>query len=83
MLKTNLSLKEIRISYELTQIQVSDFVGLSMRHYREKESGNLPFTQMEIIYYSSASFGENWVNVSKYLLVLLLTTRSESPIISK
>ena len=36
-----------------------------------------------ILYYSSASFGENWVNVSKYLLVLLLTTRSESPIISK
>ena len=49
MLKTNLSLKEIRISYELTQIQVSDFVGLSMRHYREKESGNIPFSQTEIM----------------------------------
>lgn len=45
----NISLKEIRRSYELTQIQVSDFVGLSMRHYREKESGNIPFSQTEIM----------------------------------
>ena len=49
MLNKNLSLRDVRRSYELTQDQVSDYIGLSMRHYREKESGKTPFTQIEIM----------------------------------
>ena len=49
LVRTNLTLKSIRQSYELTQDQVGDYIGLSKRNYREKEIGNTPFTQIEII----------------------------------
>lgn len=42
------SIKVLRKSKGLTQQQTSDYVGISIRNYREKESGYLPFTQPEI-----------------------------------
>ncbi len=42
------SIKLLRKSKGITQQQASDFVGISIRNYREKESGYLPFSQFEI-----------------------------------
>ena len=49
MLTNRLSLKKLRRSHSLTQAQVSNFIGLSTRNYREKESGKIPFSQIEIM----------------------------------
>ena len=42
------NVKALRKSKGLTQKETSDYVGISIRNYRAKESGFLPFTQIEI-----------------------------------
>ena len=44
------SIKELRKSKKLTQAQLSDILGISERNYRAKESGRLPFTQLEMMH---------------------------------
>lgn len=43
------SLVEIRKSMRLTQQDMADILGLSLRNYRDKENKMLPFNQTEII----------------------------------
>lgn len=43
------SLKDLRKHYNLTQLQVSNLIGISSRSYREKENGLVPFSQIEIV----------------------------------
>ena len=43
------SIKELRKSEHKTQKQISDQLGMSVRNYREKEGGKLPFTQLEMM----------------------------------
>lgn len=43
------NVKELRKSYSLTQDEMSYFIGISVRNYREKERGNIPFSQIEIM----------------------------------
>ena len=49
MHQNGLNLKTLRRSRSLTQNQVSYYVGLSIRNYREKECGKIPFSQIEIM----------------------------------
>lgn len=42
------SIKMLRKSRGLTQQEISDYIGISIRNYREKESGYLQFSQEEI-----------------------------------
>ena len=42
------SLKALRKAKGLTQETISSLIGISMRNYRAKETGKLPFTQAEI-----------------------------------
>lgn len=43
------SIKDIRKKANLTQIEISNMLGMSERNYRAKENGNLPFNQLEIM----------------------------------
>ncbi len=43
------NIKELRRAYSLTQDEMSYFIGMSVRTYREKESGKIPFSQMDIM----------------------------------
>lgn len=43
------SLAQIRKSMRLTQKDMADILGLSLRNYRDKENKVLPFSQTEII----------------------------------
>lgn len=43
------NVRELRKSYSLTQDEMSYFIGISVRNYREKERGNIPFSQIEIM----------------------------------
>ena len=43
------NIKELRKAYSLTQDEMSYFIGMSVRNYREKERGNVPFSQIEIM----------------------------------
>ena len=43
------TIKELRKSFNKTQKQMSDILGMSARNYREKEIGKLPFSQLEIM----------------------------------
>ncbi len=40
---------ELRKSFCLTQKEMSFFIGISVRNYREKECGKIPFSQIEIM----------------------------------
>ena len=43
------SIKDIRKKANLTQIQISNILGMSERNYRAKENGKLPFSQLEMM----------------------------------
>ena len=50
MIYTNIySLKQLRQYYNITQLEVSNLIGISYRSYRDKEKGVIPFSQIEII----------------------------------
>lgn len=50
MIYTNIySLKQLRQHYNITQLEVSNLIGISCRSYRDKEKGVIPFSQIEII----------------------------------
>lgn len=44
-----LDIKHLRKEYHLTQYEISYLLGMSVRNYREKESGKSGFTQEEIM----------------------------------
>lgn len=48
MQKKNLKLKALRAEHELTQLDMSKIVGLSIDAYRYKENGDYDFTKSEI-----------------------------------
>lgn len=43
------SVKELRKAFCLTQREMGFFIGISVRNYREKEQGHIPFSQLEIM----------------------------------
>ncbi len=43
------TVKDLRHEYNITQSEMSRFIGVSERNYREKENGKVPFTQLEIM----------------------------------
>ncbi len=43
------TIKALRKSKRITQEEFAKIIGISLRNYREKENGNAPFTQYEII----------------------------------
>ena len=49
MEKQHKTMKFIRQKNNITQQQISTFLGLSERNYREKENGKSPFSQLEIM----------------------------------
>ena len=43
------NIKELRKYKRLTQIEMSKLLNMSLRNYRSKENGKLPFNQLEMI----------------------------------
>ena len=48
-MNTNKTIKQLRKNNKFTQQELSVLLGMSVRTYREKEIGNTPFTQLEIM----------------------------------